>query len=109
MKSDKVIILGENTISKSLSNQYDKDTIIKNNKRIYSHEINTNDLEITVNSYHYAGITPELLSAKLIINTLSDDNLVEGFESKCGHIFGFQYHIERHPELFFIIKEIIDY
>jgi putative glutamine amidotransferase len=82
-------------------------TITKNTKlyEIFTH--NSHKTNITVNSYHYAGVTTEILSNKLVVNTLSDDNLVEGFESNDGNIFGFQYHIEKHPELYFVVKEII--
>lgn len=62
---------------------------------------------IIVNSYHYAGITEDTISKELIINTIGDDGIIEGFEIPNKNIYGFQYHIEKHEELFFIIKNLI--
>ena len=81
-------------------------TIIKNTKLSEIFTNNNFDSNIIVNSFHYAGITPEILSKNFIINTISDDNIVEGVESKNGNIFGFQFHIEKHKEYFFVLKNI---
>ena len=78
--------------------------IVKNTK---FHKLLKKD-RIIVNSYHYAGITKNTISKELIINTISDDGIIEGFEIPNKNIFGFQYHIEKHEELFFIIKNLIN-
>ena len=69
---------------------------------------NNGNLERSVNSYHFAGITPDIFSKNLIINTVSDDGIVEGFEDKEGNIFGFQFHIEKHKDLFYVFKSIVN-
>ena len=82
--------------------------ILKNTKLYDIFIKNKYETDIIVNSFHYAGIRPDILSNKFIINTISDDNIVEGVETENGNIFGFQYHVEKHKELFFIIKDFVE-
>ena len=76
--------------------------IIKNNSKILKNLDN-----LIVNSYHNAGITKELLSNEFIISCISEDNIIEGIESKNHKIYGFQFHIEKELKLYNIIKNII--
>ena len=63
---------------------------------------------INVNSFHEAGITKELLSDKLISSSMSDDGIVESFETENKLIFGFQFHIELLKDKYIIIKKILN-
>ena len=93
-----------------------KDDLHKNNHFDTNHDIiikkNTllNELlkidKIYVNSFHYAGILEDNLSKKLTISSISEDNIIESFESEL--LYGFQFHIELLKEYYFIIKKIIN-
>lgn len=77
--------------------------IIKKKSKIFK---NLNNL--IVNSYHNAGITEDLLSNEFIISCVSEDNIIEGIESKNNNIYGFQFHIEKELSLYSIIDNIIN-
>jgi putative glutamine amidotransferase len=58
-----------------------------------------------VNSYHIQAV--DSLGEGLEANALSDDGLVEGFESKDGRILGVQFHPEKLPDT--IWERVFDY
>ena len=52
--------------------------------------------DFEVNSYHIQAV--DTLGEGLVTNALSDDGLIEGFESKDGRILGVQFHPEKLPD-----------